>query len=883
MGDIRTRRFHWLKPGTIYTFSVQAISGSAQSDPATISLKTTGEIGMTWPKNAKIMARPVFWSRTIVVKWTLMNEPLRMDNYRLFRKGGSMPSPSELADYTTGNAHYLKDCGRWAYHTDHLTGTVMGLSDFGKEIEQEIPYYYWVWAFDKTGRQSATPLGPDVAEFGKPNKPKFKGGTTQVHERNKWWCDYKITWECVGGCEHYLLQRKLKGFLIWGPTFMVQHDESLGEGNQQHTFDNLLCSKEYDFRVRAVNIPFVFVSDWAYATYKTGEDTTRPNEIEYVAARRLYHGRKLFGEHIKLTWKRPTNAIIEQQVDYYRIYRKKGTDAEANDYKHQINISADANAPEKPEPYSESTKFHGTYFTDDDLEPLPAASGGGGFQGVSLCDFEAPTTDLTVDGAALAGTLTGTIATSTDYAHNGSYSLKSGAAGSGFSNYLEWVSNDIINLNEGYLTFYFLTTNLASITMVPLIRTREYAGSDYIALFYFDDRAVSSNIKIRVEKRVGATLVTWDYVDVYDFYPALQGTWIKVDFRWDTSLLTNAMSMRVNDGTWHYRSGTLGVSAATATGIRFGGDSSYAYYFDELAIYDNYEGVATELDANIYYHYWVTAVDIIGLESLVSGPEDENEGTASYDKVSFSPPPEPTNVEVQYNTALNVLSVKLMAAKFSWDAIDEATHFRVKMRTRPLGTKANGDARDFSQWFSSPYLREERIDDPDGSGKFYTWPWPLLQRQEIEYTVLAFNAAGESPYSKHLDIVGPDTIPPTEIQNIWGRCYGMYSLLWRKLWIGVKLTWDDLSSYEGVKLYQVEIYNTLTHEWDFATNAHPTVGNKKVVAWDPGQPIADSHRFRVRAVDWDWNKEDIDADTNHAGPWKEITIPWLQWWKLASS
>lgn len=98
MGDIRTRRFHWLKPGTIYTFSVQAISGSAQSDPATISLKTSGEIGMTWPKNAKIIARPVFWSRTIVVKWTLMREPLRMDNYRLFRKEGSVPTGAELAD-----------------------------------------------------------------------------------------------------------------------------------------------------------------------------------------------------------------------------------------------------------------------------------------------------------------------------------------------------------------------------------------------------------------------------------------------------------------------------------------------------------------------------------------------------------------------------------------------------------------------------------------------------------------------------------------------------------------------------------------------------------------------------------------------------------------
>lgn len=863
MGDIRIRRFHWLKPGTIYTFSVQAISGGAQSDPATIDIKTSGFQGMTWPSYAKIKARPAYWMRTIVVKWTTMNEPLRMDYYRLFRKAGSAPTPTEKANYNTTSPHFLKDTGRWAYHTDHLTGTSKGLKDWGNEIEADITYYYWVWAFDKSGRASATALGPNSARYGDPEKPIILGeGTTQVHERNKWWCDYKLQWVCSGGCEYYIVQRKLSNLSIWGPQFMVEHNSE--QETQEHTFDNLLCGKEYDFRIKAVNVPIVFVSDWSdVKSYTTEEDTTPPVEIQNVAARRFYHVRKQYGDYIKLTWDRPENAIIEQQLDYYRIYRLKGTDTQAKAYRDSINSSSQADDASKPDPYADSKKFNGTQFIDDDLEATLDTGSGGELLWNTLWDMEGATDVLRrtmeIGEDTVVGTLTGS-PTFTSPGIYGDYAFCIPSSAAIHQIYFDTTGKDIIDPNLGYMAFYVKMnwTNVTGPNAIEMFRL-EASSTRFFnlvlngAVFLMFQRIYSSN----------TVYVYWDKADLTPY----DDQWLLIEFQWSQ---LNWIRGRLNGGAWKYNPfNTPTIWNTGSYPIKsnyFGKRQAYSmpeFWLDNIALHNDLTVPVS--DTTEYYHYWVTGVDFTGLESSVTGPDDDpNE---SYDKVSFSPPPPPDNVTVDFNTTLNLLSVKLMTAKISWDAVDEATHFRVAVRTKPKGRTA------WSKWFHSFYFREERIDDPDGGGKFYVWPFPVLQGTEFNYAVCSYNAAGESAYVEKYTTVTEDTIKPSEIQNVWGRCFGMRSLLGQKMWICAKLTWDDLPAYEGIRVYKVYRWVPLTSSWDWVTNAHPTIGELKVHAYDLCPPIANSHLYKIEAIDWNDNVTDYPV---------EYTIDWLQWFKIAS-
>ena len=72
----------------------------------------------------------------------------------------------------------------------------------------------------------------------------------------------------------------------------------------------------------------VLLSNWSSTvSYTTQKDTTVPIEIQNVSAERKKISGVKKGEVIKLTWDKPVGAVIKEQIEYYRIYKKSGTES----------------------------------------------------------------------------------------------------------------------------------------------------------------------------------------------------------------------------------------------------------------------------------------------------------------------------------------------------------------------------------------------------------------------------------------------------------------------------------------------------------------------------------------------------------------------------
>jgi len=845
MAVYRYRRFHWLKPGTLNTFKVQAISGLNKSEFSEIDIRTSGFDGMDWDQPwAKVVARPVFWNRTIVITWTPIMEPLRMDFYRLFRKPTDVPSAGELADNSTDNAYWLEDTGRKTRRVDHILGT-------DPDIEKEVVYYYWVWAFDKGGNPSVHYLGgsgpnttPDNAEFGKPEVPVIYPALFEYEHQEivKWLTDVTVKFRCSGGAEGYWMQKKQKGRVMWGPLVWVDHDGDLV--NQEAIMQNLIAGKTYQFRVKAVNVPVALVSDWSTVVEKEiPYDDEPPAEIQLVAARRFFRRGFEKGEFIRVQWKRPPLAIMSEQIERYEVYRKVGSDAQAETYKDEINANTAT-------VYDEMNNFEGTRFVDDDVEELTTALANFDWDG----DYNGGATDqdrrtAIISGGTLVGTLNGGATITTDQVYEGSYSLKLLAS---TLNYLSFVNNGIFSSSEGYVSIWWYPTSLG-FGITDIFRAY-YDANNYLNIKYFSAR-------VYVDWMSNGSLEQFQLCS--PSHPVVNTTWNHFELRWKVS--TNTLECRKNNGgfgddgeTWRDLSPTaLAQFASEPTTVTLGPAASsdnFVNYIDSVESW-GFDGPVAEQ----FYHYWVRAVDVDDRASTVTMLD-------SYDKISFTKPDPPENTDIIQN-AVQVIIFKLFTMKFTWDPVDEAVWYRVKIRMKGAG-RAN-----FGPWLYTPRLPEERVtdvddDNPTGTPK-YVYPFWVLKDTAVQYSVSAENMAGESWSEIKEELINSDDEGPSVIQNFTGNCHG-FLFFGIKFWMGYTLKWDDLPWYEGVASYEVYWWNGSS--WQSVGHKGPTIiPGKKVVFNGWALPVAGMHKFKVITTDGDDNTSESSI----------LELPWSAFWSTS--
>jgi hypothetical protein len=844
MPTYRSRRFHWLKPGTLNTFSVRAVSGINQSEAAEIILKTSGFVGMTWASSAKVIARPVFWNRTIVVTWTLINEPLRMDYYRLFRKAGSVPSAPELADNSKTSAYWVEDTGRGNRHVDHILGT-------DPDIVKEVTYYYWVWAFDKSGMASAHYLGgsgpnttPDNAEFGKPNVPVIYPALFSYEHQDiiKFLCDVTVKFRCSGGAEGYWMQKRQKGRAMWGPLVWADHDGDLV--NQECIMQNLIAGKTYEFRVKAVNVPVALVSNWSTTVEKPiPYDSVPPAEIQGVSAKRIYRAGFRKGEFIRVNWKRPALAVLSEQIEHYEVYRKVGSDAQALTELAAINANTAT-------PYDEMTQLEGTRFVDDNIIPLTTVLANFDWDG----DYNNGATDqdrrtAVISGGTLVGTLNNGATIVTDQAYDGTYSLKCLAS---TLNYLSFTNNGIFNSNEGYIKIWWYPTSIGFGT--NNIFRAYYDANNYLDIYFFSAR-------IAVNFCGNGNLESGQIHYGPSQLPQMN-QWNSIELRWKVS--TNTFECMANypvgDASWR----DLGPTSMTAftnepTEITLGPVAStdnFVHYIDGVESW-GFDGPS----AQQYYHYFVRGVDVDNRKSTVTL-------TDSYDKVSFAKPEAPTNVAIVQNV-VQILLWKMQTIKFTWTSVDEAVWYRVKLRLKGPGRASWGP------WLYTAKLPEELISDVDddnpGGVPKYVYPFPVFKDTLIQYAVSAENMAGKTWSATTDATINADDEGPGVIQNLTGNCHGI-NFFSVKLWMGYTLKWDDRPWYEGIASYEVWWWNG--SGWQSVGFRKPTIiPGKKVVFNGLALPIAGLHQFKVIATDGDGNTSESSI----------LDLTWSAWWNFIAS
>jgi hypothetical protein len=842
------RRFYWLAPGTLNTLKVRALSGASASEFSEIEILTSGFEGMTWDAWKKVKARPVFWNRTIVVTWEPIAEPLRMDFYRLFRKedttsdGSDPPLQADIDDNSTDNQYWVEDTGRKTRRVDHILGQE-------PDILKLNYYWYWVWAFDKAGNPSAHWLGgggpettPDSARFGPPNKPAIEEVDFEHQQVIKWLADATVKWKVSGHAEGYWLQRKMNASALWGPLVWVDHDETLPL--QEGTMGNYITGVEYDWRVKAVNVPVALVSDWSDTyTKKIPFDSVRPDEVEGVNARRLYIGGLQKGERIKVRWLRPEAALMTQQIEQYEIFRKIGSDADATAYATQIN-SGGVSAYEADSQNFGMVAWLGTQFIDDDVEPLEQGgetSWGFTWTAEGATDLERRT--ATTTGGTKVGTIGGTGALTNAEAHDGTWSLQPGTTG-----YIEFENaiEQSISGDEGYLEFWW---------------KGDYTSPGTNGLFSFQasgpnrmwaQQSVAGGIQVYRFGSGRSHLAQIPFADVSTADPSTN--WVKVEIRW--SVINDKLEARIASGTWYSQPAGLPLLpyiGNTDIALSYGLMSSTGW-MDDFKISLTYELEA----GDEYYHYWVRSRDVSGLRSLVS----MNSGL-SYDKVSFEPPPAPTNLDIISN-AIDRWWFTRFTMLITWDAEPEAVYYRVAMRIKGPG-RAN-----FGPWLKSAFLDEARIteiddDDPLGVPK-HTVPFTVSKETEVEYKVSAGNKAGETWSTVKSEVIITDDLPPTQITTLDGEAYG-FNLLGLKLWFNVWLTWDDLPWYEGINNYEIYWYNA--GSWESRGSIKPTLIARKVRFWIPMLPgLGGSHKFQVKATDGDENSTLSNI----------VEVPWQAFW-----
>jgi len=874
----KKKKFYRLRSNSLHTFNVKAWSSSAVSDwSADIPILTSDILPIAWPRTAEIKAKPLFFTRCIRVTWTpLLGYPLRFSHYVLFRKdtteGIVAPTSEELAasgqaiiDGTLeDNEHFVKETGKLSLYVDRVKFDSDDDTDNG--VLEEHQYHYWVWGVDNNGQLSYMSglgkgyLGPDNAEFGKPNQPLIVPAwmTTEVHERNAWWCDVNVVWYCIDGAEGYWVQRKLKTRALWGLPVWVEHDPdgSYGGDLQQVTLNNFLCNTDYEFRVKAVNVPVRLVSDISeVGSYTTDKDPYPPDEIEDVDAKRLRQNLITRGEYIKLTWSWPEAAIMQQQIDYYRIYKYEGTDAAAITYLAYINLAQDS--PLKAPPYTETKKFGGTHFVDDDIEELVAgkAAGSQSFFWNGEYGSHTPNDLLTAyidtDLNTEVGTLVTNAFVNSAYAYDGTYSLDCYQQ----SSRLRWANHDLDG-DEGYLSLrYYPVDNVHTQTTCRIFAATEGVNQNGVVI------ELRSG-KLWLQHRGAGTFKETEHTKTWD--SSDKGSWHHIEARWKKE--DDILDVKVDDGDWvsSIDADALTSFDATVADIGMGPSglqpsTSTRQRYDRLIVSPDFD--YPEIP-DIYYHYWVTAVDIDNQESAATMVE-------SYDKVSFGPPDAPVlvtplvNTDPGFNMVLK-LGWSLFTVRMIWKEVDEATYYQVKVRLQ-LPNRSNP-----GPWMYSARIPQARIDTTEGNNPFFVYPFPLRGDTELEWAVRAGNLAGWS----ESDPVGPmtilyDTTKPSKPATPTGRCYGINRLFGDPLWMSVVLKWTPNANYEGIDCYQVfedeVLVGTQPHmELRAATNI-------KQVYTHFGAAAGASHQYRVTAM----GKDKVPGP-----PSDNVTINFQEWWKM---
>ena len=833
MPDVKSRKFFWLKPGTLNTFTVKAISGVNASEESEIEIRTSGFSGMTWASWKRCLAKPVYWNRTILVNWNPIAEPLRMDYYRLFRKSGSQATAEEIADNSTDNPYWIRDTGRVTFHIDHALGK-------SPDIVMETAYYYWVWAFDKKGDPSAHHLGnagpgtaPDYAELGKPDIPKIQNITYEHQKIIKWLADATVRFE--GEAEGYWLQRRMKGLTLWGPLVWVDHEED--KALQEGTLGNYISGATYQWRVKAVNVPFFLVSDWS-DTYeeKIPYDSTPPEEVEGCNARRL----KVFGlkkgEHIRVQWRRPALALLRQQIERYQVFRYIGTEAGAIAYEAQIEV-------DDVECYDDMSQLQGTRFVDDDVQPFAtSAVVGFHFDG----DHANGSTVAYHSLGTTTGTLNGTASMITSPVNDGTYALDIAANG----DYISFSNPGQFDSSEGYLEFYIWHDT--QVLGMRLFRAY-YDANNYMELFYNVGRLYFNFVEN------GNTHTTFD-----TWLGGATDQWAKIQARWDVA--NNTFGVQFGGLGWSDNSGdTLNAFADEPGTFEIGSPANNVptdYHFDSFHVFTTYdppEDLGVGGGTKQYYHYWVRSIDVAGLK----GPVSMKSGM-SYDRVSFEPPPAPTGMDIIQN-AIDRWIWTRFTMLIRWDAIPEAVYYRVKLRVKGAGKSTYGP------WLTSPFLDESRITEIDEDDELgvpkYVVPFTVSKDSTVEYKVSAGNAAGETWADATSEIINSDDVGPSPITDLAGECYG-FNLFGIKIWLNVWLNWSDHPWYEGVNNYEVFYY--YAGEWRTKGHVKPTwINGKKTYFWVPVLPgSGGAYKFKVVTTDGDDNTSESNI----------VEIPWQAFW-----
>lgn len=899
-------KFRNLRIDSLHTFKMRAWSLGGVGDwTDDFSVRTSAILPIQWPSTAVIVAKPLFFFRSIRVTWTpLLGYPLRFSHYVLFRKdtteseGYSDPTNAELLrsgqDIVNGNLennlYFLKETGKFPLYTDQVKLDAGDSTDTG--VLEEHQYHYWVWAVDVNGQTSYMSsmgqgyLGPNNAEFGIPSTPIIYPDRmeTEVLVRNSWWCNVKVVWECVDGAEGYWIQWKEEAAWFWSLPFWVEHDPSKATEEFPHqqwvVLNNFLCDTEYNFKIRAVNVPLFLVSGWSVIeTYETEKDPYPPNEIMNVSANRLRQG-ELFtpkGEYIKLTWDWPVGAVMLQQIEYFRVYKYAGSINQAETYVHYLNLLEGHNL--KPDAYSETKQFGGTLFVDDEIKELEDVEEEGATQsffwngeyGEGSADDKI-TAYIDEDLNTEIGVLTTSAYIDGEFVYDGDYSLQC-EVGSGT---LHW-SNCDLDGDEGYLSLRWYPIDVIH-TQNWLRIFHAHAGNvkDRLLIEMRVGKLWVSHIGDEIEKEVEHTK-TWTSGDC--------NKWHHIETRWKVS--DNTLQVRVDGGSWvtsadpdaltsfnqTVRYFQLGISA-----VNPGANTEQRY--DKLIISPNFVDLVPA-----YYHYWVTAVDEGGLESVatmpgvtINKPSDEDvhgeEGTGeSYDRVSFSPPAAPvlvtplTSTDAGFNMIL-ILLWKLFTVKMTWYEVSEATYYRVKIRIQPPG-------RDWGPWMYTARIDEAHANAGEDN-PFYVYPFPLRKDTCIEWAAIAGNMAGETESDTTGSItILKDTEEPSKPSTPVGRCYGIRALWGPKpyLWMVVVLEWKPNANYQGVEKYiifedDVEVGTVMHHELVAYFNAHEFFYRfgTEATALSTG-----THVYKIRAIDGDGNESEVSGS---------VTVTWQEWWRL---
>lgn len=898
-------KFWNLRADALHIFKIKAwnLSDGTSEWTDNIPIRTSGILPIQWVKTATIVAKPLYFFRCIRVTWTpLLEFSLRFSHYVLFRKDTTEPlgfdDPTDAELLASGqaivdgtlvdNPHFLKETGKFPQHTDQVK--VDAADDTDNGVLEEHQYHYWVWAVDVNGQTSYMPeigsgqgyLGPDNAEFGIPSTPTWPDPDrfeTEVLVRNSWWCNVKVVWECVDGAEGYWIQMKEKDGWFWSLPYWVEHDPSKATDEFPHqqsvVLNNFLCDTWYEFKIRAVNVPLFLVSEWSeIGRYETEKDPYPPNEIMNVSSNRLRQNLFFKGEYIRITWDWPAGAIILQQVEYFRIYKLAGTILEAENIVNNINKLAGVSG--KLAPYQETTQISGTQFIDDDIVKLPAPTES--LVGTFSMDMEGATDAArwtgvsTIGGNYLFTDYDWTGVMTIDEHHTGSWSLKStGSFSSSGARYTGSISG--WNFNEGWLSLWVKAKESVVQYYAEIMGT----GSSKILVQHQADNRIRFQRTdaggVGLNAYVPAAVVT--QADIYN-------NWVNIVIRW--SVTENNFQIRINNSAWYDKEGTdvvPSISPETGTRFTWGGyvSGSGRIFTDDVAFGGTW-ALPTEAS---YYHYWVTAVDTYGLESLatmpdvtIDKPSDAGEGGVhgqtgtgeSYDRVSFEPPEAPDLVSPLsseapgFNLAL-VIFWYLFTVKMTWGMVDEATYYKVKIRIKPPGF-------DWGPWMYTARIEEAYADVDENNNPFFVYPFPLAKHTHIQWAVVTGNMAGEteSDTSDEIEIL-EDTEPPSKPSTPIGRCYGIWTLFGANLWAAVWLRWKPNPPYQGVVSYAIfedgDQIATVPH---FDALAHFNIEHSFLRF---GAESAASHDYSIRAIAADGEPSEV-SDT--------VTILWQDWWIL---